>query len=316
MNKWQSAASNWAVDGISGEAYLKEVMKRVLQLIILAAVCCATAVAEDELDAALNKLKKKSRHRTYSTTAVLENRVLTVPTGISAEEKSLDDKIRALNKKTDDNLMGIDHRTMAPRPMNQIPAQEEPNNWLTPALLDEDAAENSPTNPESSWITKELDRQKLIQMEKTALKKNTDWANRQLNSNTRAPEGVQYNQLKSYDRKLKNILSGSVPEARRSSSITKPLIQPKTTFGVSYSGINHPGSTTRPGAFSTSINQPKPVTQFGTVFSKTPKNPTSIWDTPSSKPLPPLKKLRQGSPLKEDPFTDDYMPKIKRSIWD
>jgi len=291
-------------------------MKRVLQLIILVAICCATAVAEDELDAALNALKKKSHHHTYSTTAVLENRVLTVPTEISAEEKSLDDKIRTLDKKMDNNAIGIDRRTMAPRPMNQVPTQEEPRNWLTPALLDEDAAENGPTDQESSWITTELDRQKLIQEEKAALKENADLINRQLSGSTRSTEGAQYDQLKSYDRALKNILFGSTPEVRRSESTTKPLIQPKTPFGISYSSIDRSTSTTQPGAFSTSINRPKPVKKFGTVFSKPPKKPTSIWDTPSSEPLPPLKKLRQGSPLKEDPFTDDYMPKTKRSIWD
>ena len=291
-------------------------MKRILQLMILAAICCATAVAEDELDAALNALKKKSQRRTYSTSANLHRRDMIVPAGISEEEKSLDEKIRALDKKMDNNAIGMDRRTMAPRPRNQVPSQEEPNNWLTPALLDDEAAVIGPTDLESSWITKELDRQKLIQMEKAALENNTDLINQQLNGNTRSPEGAQYDQLKSYDSELKNILAGSVPEARRSESTTTPLIEHKTTFGVSYSSIDRSASKTQPGAFSTSINQPKPVTKFGAVFSETPKKSTSIWDTPSSEPLPPLKRLRQGSPLKEDPFTDDYMPKTKRSIWD
>lgn len=293
-------------------------MKHILQLMILAGMVCVTAVAEDELDAALAAQKKKAHRRTYSSSAILHNRNLLVPTGMTDEEKSLDAKIRALDKKMDGGSIGMDQRAVTPRPTSQRPRQEESNNWLTPALLDDDAAENGPADQEvTSWVTLELDRQKLIQLEKTALKENTDLVNQQLRGGSRPAEGSQYDPLQSYDSALKNILSGSMPDTRRRTSTVTPLTPPKkTTFGVStFSSIDRSTPTT-PGAFSSSIKQPQRVTQFGVLPSQGPTKSTSIWDTPSSEPLPPLKRLRQRSPLKTDPFTEDYMPKTKRSIWD
>lgn len=290
-------------------------MNRTLQLVILATVFCTTAVADDELDAALAAQKKKAGRRTYSASAILHNQGLLVPAGKTEEEKSLDAKIRALDKKIGSVSAGIDQRARAPRPLNTIPRQEDPNNWLTPALLDHDAAENGPTDPEApTWITEELDRQKLIQLEKAALEENTDLINQQLRGGVRPAEGAQYDQLKSYDRALKNILSGSMPETRRTPSTgTSPA--PSPTIGVpSYLTTDRSTPVEQKRSLGPAMKLPQRTTQTRTLPSQGPGKSKSIWDAPE--PLTPLKKLRQRTPLRENPFTEDYMPKTKRSIWD
>lgn len=292
-------------------------MKQTLQLITLAAFFCTVAVAEDELDAALAALKNKAPRRTYSASAILQNRDLVVPARISDEEKLLDAKIRALDKIMDSDTVGMNHRALAPRPVSATFQQENNNNWLTPALLDDNATENSPADQKASWITQELDRQKLIQMEKTALEENTDLIAQQLRGESRSAEGAQYDQLQSYDGALRDILSGSVPETRRSSSATQIAPLKKTTFGVSsFSSIDRSTPTVQPGSFSSSVKPPQHMAQFGEISQKNPSETTSIWDTPATEPLTPLKRLQQRSPLNSDPFVDDYMSKTKRSIWD
>ena len=286
-----------------------------------------SGVSED-LDAALEAKKKKARRHVYSERALIEHRDIVIPKTQSEEEKALDRNIERLESQLDRQITPPPS-TVAPRVFS--PAPTTPENWLTPTLLD---AENEepllPENTGTSWIDQELDRQKSIQLHETELAEEEALVNKLLQENSRNNFPTEKRPSYTYESAFQSrITLGETPSVPAYSSF-RPQGGPqskkhtdssksRTLFsptGRSDSGIIKPAFSSAPAPFSsprTSSRRP----QFGSSIQKSPEGFTSNWDTEKPKPLPPLKRVRQSSPIyRKDPFTDDFMPEIKTSIWD
>ena len=297
-------------------------MKRCVFLYVILALSAAFFAGADELDAKLDALKKKAKRRTYSTRALLNDQNLLVPQAATDEEKALDEKLRAMDKKID-SAPSMLARPLPQRPAIARPAQDEPVNWLTPALFDNAATENiSSEEGADSWIAMELLRQKNIQLEKM------EQAEEQVPFDQRLLGGVQsgpatpYNPLKGYNTALPNMYSGSLASPEDPGTIYS---RPQTTVPNSLnstpdaspalSGSWQSRSTVQKAPFSSA--QPKRSLPFGKTQPSTPSRLSPSWTTSEPETLAPSKRVRRTAPaLKSNPFDDDFMPTVKKSIWD
>jgi hypothetical protein len=267
----------------------------------------------DPLDDALNKHKDRAKRRVYSQPAALSDQDLAIPKTPTEEDRALDRKIeeleRALDKQAALNPVPI---RATPAPMVPMVPNEETQNWLTPALLDEDAAMN--TDEEETWLARELERQnqkRVEQDEQTLLEK-------------KMADGIrpaQYDIQNKYDFPERNRPSKNIYE--RPSYLTEraPMKAPTAeasgqastpTSSTMFSPTDYRGSSIATEPFSTSI---KPTIR---PEQNRPRQSSAIdWETPTSQPRTPLNRVRQSSPIhKKDPFSEDFMPRIKTSIWD
>ena len=281
----------------------------------------------EDLDAALEAKKKKAKRHVYSERALIEHREIVIPKTLSEEEKALDRNIERLENELDRQIIPPQD-TVAPRVFSPTPAT--PKNWLTPTLLDTENEDLlSSEKNDSSWIGQELERQKSIQIHEKELAEEEALVNKLLREGSRNDYSIEKNPLHTYESTFQRQLApgvtpsapayssfnplGTPPSKKTSSSKLRPQFSPAMR---SDSGIIKPAFSSAP-ASSSSPRTPGWRPQFGSSTKKPPSGFTSRWDSEKPKPLAPLKRVRQSSPIhRKDPFSDDFMPEIKTSIWD
>jgi hypothetical protein len=286
---------------------------------ILAAVFCGMAGATEDLDAALNALKKKAQRRNYSDRAVLHDRELMVPASETEQSRLLDEKLHVMEQ----SLAGNNPVQARPGPrippIRSLPRQEENNNWLTPALLDNDMKVGDLPEDKNPWITQELERQKNRQLEKAALAEEQKLINRQVNDQLKIAPSSPFSPADTYGRSLQNIIGGQPASEPRQTTLQNKLKAPaaeQNPFAIKRS--SSPSLLPSPPGSKLTIEKSTPsrTDPFRIKRSTlTPRSALSKQDK-TPKPLPPLKKLRRSSLRGTDPFANDYMPRIKKSIWD
>jgi len=319
------------IDDLASSAYSLKVMNYPISIrVALSAVFLSvvfSGVAED-LDAALDAQKKKATRRVYSDAALIENRDIVIPKTLSEEEKALDRDLERLESQLSQQVIPPP-ATTGPRVLTSVP--ENPENWLTPSLLDpEDAKGLSSEKNAADWVHQELDRQKEIQLYKKELAEEEALVNKLLREDPRNNSWAEKNQVKTYDSILRNTISSDIIQPLSKSVLPNPLetlrsrkeTRPSSTAPLfspaarRNSGIIQPSFSSVPSSSSSPSTQaPSWRPQLGPSALTSPSGFTSDRDTP--KPLPPLKRVRQSLPIhRKDPFSDDFMPEIKTSIWD
>ena len=282
----------------------------------------------ENLDDALNAKKKQARRHVYSERALIENRSIVIPKTLSEEEKVLDRDLERLESQLGRQIIPPQNAA-APRVFS--PAPVTPENWLTPSLLDTEAGDPlSSEKSDPSWIDQELTRQKSIQLHEKELAEEEALVNKLLREESRNDYSIETSPAHAYESTFQSQITPGVtpstsayspfnplgtPESKRNidSSRTLPLFSPTVR---SDSGIIKPSfSSALPSSSSPKLPGWRP--QFGSSSQKSPSGFTSKWDAEKPKPLSPLRRVRQSSPIyRKDPFADDFMPEIKTSIWD
>ncbi len=274
-----------------------------------------SGVAES-LDAALDAQKKKNARRVYSERAHLTDLNIVAPKTVSEEEKALDRDLRRLENELDRQVAPTRGMTV---PRQTAPVASKPKNWLTPEFLDTDD-DPLADEEEPSWIVRELERQDAIRLQKSAIEKETAQLEKQLREDVRQADPyhsvsspslspINPNPASQYNVRTPsgNFLSterGVTPE--KSPSLLSPARRDSGVINSSFSSRKHFSS--QPTSVQQEFN--RPVQKVNGLFSpnRTKKK---------EKPLSPLKRVRQSSPIyRKDPFADDFMPEIKTSIWD
>jgi len=286
------------------------------------------SVAEEDLDAALEAQKKKASRRVYSERALIDNRNIVIPKTQSEEEKALDRELEKLENQLSGRLAPASG-VGVPRVAVPVPVKTE--NWLTPTLLDSENTDDlSSEKNESGWIGQELERQRAIQQEKKALAEEEALVNKMLREDSRQKSLMESSSFKPYEPTLRSTITPGVAQPASTYSSFNPLgtLRTKENKGPSSppplfsptarsdSGIIKPSfSSPSSSSFSSSAQKPDWRPQLGSSTPGSISDFRSDWGV--SKPLPPLKRVRQSSPIhRKDPFADDFMPEIKTSIWD
>lgn len=296
---------------------------RVFVLLTAVAVSAGFSFSDD-LDAALEAQKKKAQRRVYSGSALLHDQNLVVPREISAEEKAIDKELQVKEARQETAPFSPLQQPARLSAVTVRPAENQ--NWLTSALMDDKAAVTVPDKPENSWITQEMDRQKELKAQESAVKEN-ELVEKLLREKTQPQSGLPgLDRLKQYQPALgktrgadknKDIpsyvitadpLAAVRPAAKKEKPVAPPLFSPEAARLSSLQGkeplrtVKNPLFNLSPGASSRTTLHP--------VFSPEP-------DTPETPLLTPLEMIRKSSPInRPDPFADDHMPKIKSSIWE
>ena len=278
-------------------------------------LACGTAAATEDLDAALAALKEKAQRRNYSTRAQLHERELRVPRSPSDREMALDAKLRVMEQRLQSDVSAQPGATRPPaRPLRR---PEGNRNWLTPALLDDEAALDGFVENKDSWVTHELDRQKEV----ATLAEEQQLIDRQVNEKLKNRSSSPFSPTDSYNRSLQEIISGRPTDGSQQTSSKKSLTPAGSRRNSS--AEKHSFATSlfpvKPSSRTTSRNSVSSKSQFFQVKRSTLKSLDDIhseWNRKNQPPLTPLKKMRKSSMHDMDPFADDYMPQIKKSIWD
>jgi hypothetical protein len=281
------------------------------------------SVAEEDLDAALEAQKKKAQRRVYSERALIKNRNIVVPKTQSEEERALDRDLKKLENQLSSQLIPASEVRV---PRRRAPVPVKTKNWLTPTLLDSEKSDGLFSEKNApSWIDQELDRQKEIQMHKKELAEEEALVNKMLREDSRPKISTDRNLFKPYEPILRNSLSPADPNPASTYSVFSPskVILPKEKKSPSTASLFSPTARANSGvikpAFSSPSSGQRPDwrPQFGSSVPKPASDFRSDWDDLKPKPLPPLKRARQSSPIyRKDPFSDDFIPEIKTSIWD
>ena len=316
-------------------------MKRVIQSALLAAVLAGTSTADDGLDEALANLKKKAGRQSYSTRANLHDQNLAVPKEQSEEDKALEEKLRQIEKGLDRSSTMASSGIRIPQNLQRSGNQpQEDQNWLTPALLDNIAPKNgSPDDEQSDWVTAELERQQNIRIEKEALEKESGNASL-FNNPFQQQQKAEPSELNSYGQSFQNILSvqPSPDPANKTKSVSGWLSSQKDRSESPFSLSSRREKEKEEAPYETfsrfkpaeSIFEKKgPSSSKQSPWNTTPsygiprKPDTTLnrlspsWKKEQEKPLQPIEQIRKSSPIyKKDPFSDDFMPQIKKGIWE
>jgi hypothetical protein len=322
-----------AVDGSTGKAYYLQAMKLFIsRYLALAAVLSGTGfpVAAEDLDAALAAQKKKAQRQIYSESALLEDRNLTVPKTRSEEERLLDKKLQEMDARaaadaSDQNLTG----RSSPAQLPSLPVENK--NWLTPAMLDEAAAMSTPDSKEDDWLAKEKERQKSLKDQESVRKEN-ELVDKLLREQTQPTAHVtsEMERLKKYQigpqnfNAAKDPVSASpgykIPQSQRADPLAAVRLTPKKQAPVA-PAIFSPEAARLSSALDkdplAATRSPLLNSSIGAPSRKGPSIFSSGLSEPETAPLTPLQMLRKSSPInRQNPFEDDHMPQIKRSIWE
>lgn len=320
-----------AVDATAEKAYYLRVMKLLIfRALAMAAILAGTGipVAAEDLDAALAAQKKKAQRRVYSEKAALADRNLEVPRTPTEEEEELDRKLREMDAKMD-SQSAQSAMQMPPRPIATVPQPVENKNWLTSAVLDDNATMAITNRPEDDWLVQELDRQKKLKSRDSATKENEleeKLFREKIKSQSSLPELDRLKQYqlappKIFGSKDQNAdtpsymtpksgapdpLAGIRPTPKKEAPVAPPLFSPAAAR-ISSALDKDPLRSTRSPLLNPNPGSPgrKPVS----VFSPGRNAPDLV-------PLTPLQMIKRSSPInRENPFADDPMPEIKTSIW-
>ncbi len=321
------------VDGIMGRAYYLQAMKLFIsRYLALAAVLSGTGfpVAAEDLDAALAAQKKKVQRQIYSESALLEDRNLTVPKTQSEEERLLDKKLQEMDARaaTDASEQNLT-RLSSPAQLPSLPVENK--NWLTPALLDEAAAMSTPDSKEDDWLAKEKERQKSLKDQESTRKEN-ELVDKLLREQTQPTTHVtsEMERLKKYQIGPQNLNAdkdqgsaasvSKLPQSQRVDPLAAVRLTPKKQTPAA-PAIFSPEAARLSSALDKdplqATRSPLLNSSLGTPSRKSPSVFSSGLNAPEAPPLTPLKMLLKSSPInKQNPFEEDRMPQIKRSIWE
>lgn len=296
--------------------------------LVLIAIALPVLAAADDLDAALEAQKKASQRRVYSENAVLGDQNLTVPRAVSAEERDLDRRLRESDARADSRP------SLAPAPFNPVPAATpqpaQNRNWLTPALLDETAALSTAIEAEEDWVARELDRQRDLRVKESDLllkEKENEKVDRALRESSTRPMSIlpELDRLREFQSGPQNITASgpgvpaySTPQknsaglAARPSrrEISAPSSQPYST------GLPESSPATSGRALRAPLLSPYDLQGSGPGSSAS-SGLSPDWNARETAPLTPVQMIRKSAPInRPDPFKDDYMPRMKGSIWE
>ncbi len=293
----------------------------VFSLAWLNALFC---VSGEDLDAALAAQKKKANRHVYSERAQIDALNVMIPKTQSEEEKALDRDLRRLENELDQQSMPAQGFAMQ-RPRR--PVATTPKNWLTPTLLNSEHETDLP-DEESSWIDQELERQQMLQLHKKELAEEEARVN-QLLRETAQKAALPGNEISPSDDNpmLRHSLSPMTPNPASSFSdvLGAAIRSPGNSGRAKGSEFSLPGVRRNSGVIESSFSSRKPFSSQPTSVQKEFNRPAQKvndlfspkWTDKKAAPLSPLKRVRQSSPIhRKDPFTDDFMPEIKTSIWD
>lgn len=311
---------------------MKRLDYRFFVLLTVITGCTASSFSED-LDAALAAQKKKAQRHVYSESALLHNRNLVVPREASAEEKDLDKKLEAMEAEQDAQAAASQLVKGRPAAAPAVRPAAENQNWLTPALMDNDAAA-SLTNgaAEDSWLVRELDRQKELKAKEATATKDNALADKLLREKTPpksnspeldrlkkyqpAPQQLFGSKEKDPDAPLYMTPQSGTPDPmeavrltpRKETPVTPPLFSPQASKASS-APDKDPLRSTRSPSLTPNLGVPARSSSIRPALSPD-------WSTPAPPALTPMEMIRKSSPInKTDPFADDHMPQIKTSIW-
>ncbi|MBI9020807.1 MAG: hypothetical protein JEZ10_06090 [Verrucomicrobia bacterium] len=317
-NEWQPAHLS-DVDGLGEEAYNLSLMNYLISSrFTLSAILLGTAfsVVAEDLDAALAAQKEKTKRRVYSESALIDNRNLQVPTLPTDEEKALDRELELLEKRLNAQMTPAPQGMVIRRVPTVVPDKRE--NWLTPAMLDPDSDPLSDEkNP--SWVDTEVERQKNLQLQKKALAEEEALLNKRLREESRQP--YETPKLQQHETTFRNTITpGTATRPQR--TVLNPLDSPRPkepAFPSRTGSLFSPNARSSTGIIKPSSSPSTRTPDWQPTFDA-PMAPTSLtsgFDVIKPAPLPPLKRVRKASPINQkDPFSDDFMPSIKTSIWD
>lgn len=322
-----------AVDETNEEAYSVGCMKTLIyRYLAMAAVLSGIGVpvAAEDLDAALAAQKKKAQRQTYSESALLDERNLTVPKTKSEEEALLDKKLQEMDARSA-TAVSSQNPAGSPRPVQLPSLPVENKNWLTPAMLDEAASMSTPDSKEDDWLTKEKERQKELKNQE-ALRKENELVDKLLREQTQPTTHAtsEMERLKKYQIGPKNFnedkdpVSASpaykLPQSQRVDPLAATRLTPKKQTPAA-PGIFSPEAARLSSALDKDPLQasksPLINSSIGAPSRKGPTVFSSGLTAPETVPLTPLQMLRKSSPInKQNPFEEDRMPQIKKSIWE
>lgn len=312
-------------------------MNQILHNTVLISLFCVTAMQlqADDLDAALEAQKKKARRHVYSERAQLHDQNLIVPKEPTEEDEELDRKLREMERKLNTSPSAIAPRRSLTRPVRRPPTPTaEQENWLTPALLDEDAEMSLfKDESEDNWLLDEMQRQRTLgenpaaQQEEDLLVDDLLKREQQTQSLRQAP---QLEQLKTYEN-LPGLLSSGTKEEDRPSYLTpqgrpnpfstsssvRPIRRRSRTSVPEEPALFSPEAARAAANPSSNVNPFRPATISGIQALTKKKEPSSqtgnvftpSWEKKDAKPPSPLEKLRQKRPINQpDPFAEDGLP--------
>jgi hypothetical protein len=285
----------------------------------------------EDLDAALAAQKKKAQRRVYSESALLHDQNLVVPRTVSAEEKALDKELQAKDARLDAQPSSIMQQPMPVRPATATVRPAENQNWLTAAIMDDEASLALTNAADDSWLMKELDRQKELKAleaagNENALVEKLLREKTQLQSSSPEMERLKQYQLappklfgstgKDTEASLYTAPRGSTPDPlaairltpRKQTPAPPPLFSPEAAR-LSSALDKDPLRSTRSAALTPNLGAP--------VRSSSRSSFSPTWGEPDPVSLTPMEMIKKSSPIhRQDPFKDDHMPKIKSSIWE
>lgn len=305
----------------------------VLHISFLAVVLtlAGTTVVAEDLDASLEAQKKKAARRVYSERAILADHNLTVPRPETEEERALDKKLRAMDAEADARP-ALSLMIQTPRPASVVPRLgEENNNWLAAAVLDASSPAAPDPDIEARQIEDQLSwHQRLKEKNSAENLDNTQTENDLRDRITTSQPGLpELDSLKKYQLNASGGLNtetksspdyltpqdrsidplAAIRPAPKKETVTPALFSPEAARLSSATRPSSVISRPEPALPSTGI----PARKSSSVFSYDP-NQTGL--TPQTS-LNPLEQIRKASPInRPNPFAEDSMPTINRSIWD
>lgn len=322
------------IDGVLAGAYVAKVMRvnfyRFFVVLTVVSACLASSFSED-LDAALAAQKKKAQRRVYSDTALLDDQKLVVPRTPTEEEHALDKKIQELEEKADADAAARGKPVLlrkADAPVRPV----ENQNWLTPAVLDNDASMTQSNETDNAWLVKEMERQKGLK-ELEAAKQENELAEKVLRDKMQQQQKVspEVDRLKQYQLappKLFGSKEKEDPDAPLYMTPRSGTPNPLAAVGLAPKKETQaapPPFSPAAARLSSALDKDPlrssrspALNSIPGVFSSPARSVFSpVRDEPKTVPLTPLEMIRKSSPInRTDPFADDMMPKIKSSIWE
>jgi hypothetical protein len=320
-----------SVDGIAEKEYYLRVMKSLIfRTLAMLAVLAGTgvSVAAEDLDAALAAQKTKSQRRVYSEKVSLEDHNLEVPRTPTEEEQELDRKLREIDAKMDSQTAPSTRPTM-PGSIATVPKPGENKNWLTPALLDNDAIMAQTNQTEDSWLVQELDRQKELKSQESAKKEN-ELVEKLLREKTQPQSSSpEKDRLKQYQLAPPKLFGSKEKDADIPSYMTPKSGTPDPLSSIrpppkKDSSVPPPLFSQEAAKLSSALDKDPLRSTRNPLLNPTPgspsRKPDSVFSSgrnaPDLVPLTPLEMIKKSSPInRANPFADDPMPEFKTSIW-
>jgi len=302
--------------------------------LVLSAIMAASAVSvpAEGVDAALPAQKKKARRRVYTDSALLQDQNLTVPKGPSETEKAADKEFYASEDQLNASSASLS-KTAPPVPI-KVPAKNK--NWLTPAkMADEEKDEELQWTDysEKAWLNKsELlipkkseENERIERMVQERLHQPPP----EMPSLQNAP--AEFQQMPQYTAPQGTLNrtgqgGASMPSYRTPADIAQMNLRPSVGPGgktPTQSGLN---LLTPSAAIAGSRNsgvggnslQSRSPTLNSHIRTPTALAPLNMLNqNQSTKILSPLEQIRKSSPIHQrDPFSENQMPELKKSIWE